>query len=77
MKLKGFLNCPMERGEDPGAQMQGTDRRSGFVDGELNFGKNLKIPSEPLADSRLSDGFRITTANVFYLEEAVKVFHVI
>lgn len=58
MKLKGFRNCPMERGEDPGVQMQGTDRRSGFVDGELNFGKNLKTPSKPLADNLLSDGFQ-------------------
>lgn len=47
MKLKGFLNYPVQRGEDRVAHNQGTSRRGGSVAGELNFGKSkntLRVP---------------------------------
>ncbi|KAK7823693.1 hypothetical protein U0070_003345 [Myodes glareolus] len=39
MKLKGFRNCLVERGEEHVVHNQGANRR-GFVDDKLNFGKS-------------------------------------
>lgn len=68
MKLKGFLNCPVERGEDCVVHNQGTNRRRGFVDDKLNFGKPKNTLWAPRGQSVKGLGIKTPTANVFSLE---------
>ncbi|XP_040611831.1 NAD-dependent protein deacylase sirtuin-5, mitochondrial isoform X1 [Mesocricetus auratus] len=81
MKLKGCLNCPLERGEDHGAHNQGTSRRRGFVDGELNFGKSKHALQAPRGQSVCEViGLQITNSKCVFLwrgRQTVKFIHII